>query len=101
MKHILSHRIVKHLAKEERETKERYQYLGKAYKLPKLTKAGAQEGSHAKIFQKLEHKTAFESAHKKNMAWIRGLQRKDGFVRSSKPFSKKAIARADHLKGRR
>jgi hypothetical protein len=54
MKHILSHRIVKHLAKEERETKERYQYLGKAYKLPKLTKAGAQEGSHAKIFQKLE-----------------------------------------------
>ena len=57
MKHILSHRIVKHLAKEERETKERYQYLGKAYRLPKLTKAGAQEGSHAKIFQSLEKTT--------------------------------------------
>lgn len=54
MKHILSHRIVRHLAKEERETKERYVYLGKHYKLPKLVKAGKQEGHHAKIFQKLE-----------------------------------------------
>jgi len=55
MKHILSHRIVKHLAKEERETKARYVYLGKHYKLPKLVKAGNQEGGHAKIFQKLEN----------------------------------------------
>ena len=54
MKHILSHRIVKHLAQDERETDKRYTYLGKHYKLPKLVKAGAQEGHHAKIFQKLE-----------------------------------------------
>jgi hypothetical protein len=54
MKHILSHRIVRHLAKEERETKARYVYLGKHYKLPKLVKAGNQEGHHAKIFEKLE-----------------------------------------------
>jgi len=54
MKHILSHRIVRHLAKEERDTKARYVYVGKAYKLPKLVKAGMQEGQHAKIFQKLE-----------------------------------------------
>jgi hypothetical protein len=54
MKHILSHRIVRHLAKEERETKSRYVALGKRYNLPQLTKAGMQEGGHAKIFQKLE-----------------------------------------------
>lgn len=54
MKHILSHRIVKHLAREERETKSRYVYLGKHYKLPKLVKAGNQEGLHSKIFMKLE-----------------------------------------------
>jgi len=56
MKHILSHRIVKHLAKEERETKARYVYLGKAYKLPSLVRAGKQEGQHSKIFQKLERR---------------------------------------------
>ena len=54
MKHILSHRIVRHLAKEERDTKARYVSLGKAYKLPQLVKAGGQEGHHAKIFEKLE-----------------------------------------------
>ena len=56
MKHILSHRIVKHLAKEERETKARYVYLGKVYKLPSLVRAGKQEGQHSKIFQKLERR---------------------------------------------
>jgi len=56
MTRILSHRIVKHLAKEERETKARYVALGKKYKLPQLKRAGMQEGHHAKIFQKLETK---------------------------------------------
>ena len=54
MKHILSHRIVRYLAKDERETKARYVALGKKYHLPQLVKAGMQEGHHAKIFQKLE-----------------------------------------------
>lgn len=54
MKHILSHRIVRHLAKDERETKARYVALGKKYHLPQLTKAGMQEGHHAKIFERLE-----------------------------------------------
>ena len=57
MKHILSHRIVKHLAKDERETRARYVYLGKHYKLPKLIHAGNQEGGHAKIFEGLEKTT--------------------------------------------
>ena len=53
-KHLLSHRIVKHLAKDERETDKRYTYLGKHYKLPKLVAAGKHEGHQAKIFEKLE-----------------------------------------------
>jgi hypothetical protein len=56
MKNILSHRIVKHLAKEERDTKSRYVALGKRYHLPQLVHAGNQEGHHAEIFEKLEHK---------------------------------------------
>lgn len=53
MKHILSHRIVKHLAKEERETKVRYVALGKKYGIKGLVKAGKDEGRHAKLFKRL------------------------------------------------
>jgi len=56
MKHILSHRIVRHLAQEERATKARYVALGKSYKIPQLIKAGKQEGQHSKLFQRLERK---------------------------------------------
>jgi hypothetical protein len=55
-KYLLSKKIVKYLARDERETSKRYKALGKRYNLPQLVKAGRQEGHHAKIFQKLEKK---------------------------------------------
>ena len=71
-KHILSHRIVKFLAKDERETDKRYTYLGKAYKLPKLVKAGRQEGGHAKIFEKLEKGGWRKPISKKHIVTTKG-----------------------------
>jgi hypothetical protein len=43
MKHILSHRIVRHLAQDERETKARYVALGKRYHLPQLVRASCKD----------------------------------------------------------
>ena len=60
MKHILDRRIVKHLIREEAETKERYTALGKKYGIPSLVRAGNQEGQHSRMFKRIEKMERFE-----------------------------------------
>lgn len=54
MTYVLSKNVIKHLIKEESDTRKRYKALGKKYNIPELVKAGSQEGSHAKLFKKLQ-----------------------------------------------
>lgn len=64
MKRTLDRRIIRHLIKEEAETKARYVALGKKYKIPSLIRAGNQEGQHSAMFKRIEEMPRFERRSK-------------------------------------
>jgi hypothetical protein len=64
MKRILDTRIIRHLIREEAETKARYVALGKKYGIPSLVRAGKQEGQHSKMFKRIQEMPRFERREK-------------------------------------